>query len=59
MPNVERLIIASSPFQEIIMTTRRVYRWENRAETTKYLIVYALLWFFNLLLPGMVSDHQF
>jgi hypothetical protein len=37
MPNIERIIIASAPFQEFIMTTRRVYRWENHTETLKYL----------------------
>jgi hypothetical protein len=55
MPNIERLIVATSPFQEFIMTTRRVYRWEDRAETTKYLLIYLVLWYLNLLLPGMVS----
>ncbi|KAH7378192.1 hypothetical protein DE146DRAFT_701511 [Phaeosphaeria sp. MPI-PUGE-AT-0046c] len=55
MPNIERLIIATSPFQEFIMTTRRVYRWENRAETMKYLCIYLILWYINLLLPGILS----
>lgn len=55
MPNIERLIVATSPFQEFIMTTRRVYRWENPRETAKYLIIYVALWYFNLLLPGVLS----
>jgi hypothetical protein len=55
MPNIERIIVATSPFQEFIMTTRRVYRWEKPAETSKYLVIYILLWYFNLLLPGVVS----
>ncbi|KAF2679996.1 hypothetical protein K458DRAFT_460041 [Lentithecium fluviatile CBS 122367] len=55
MPNIERLIVASTPFQEFIMTTRRVYRWENPTETTKYLLIYIVLWVTNLLLPGMLS----
>jgi hypothetical protein len=38
------------------MTTRRVYLWENRTETTKYLVIYFTLWYFNLLLPGIVSN---
>jgi len=54
MPNVERLMIATSPLQEFIMTTRRVYRWESRSETIKYLVIYLLLWYFNMLLPGIV-----
>ncbi|KAH6491886.1 hypothetical protein HBI55_139880 [Parastagonospora nodorum] len=55
MPNIERLIVATSPFQEFIMTTRRVYRWESPAETSKYLLIYLLLWYLNLLLPGILS----
>jgi hypothetical protein len=55
MPSIERLIVATSPFQELIMTTRRVYRWEYPAETVKYLAIYLLLWYLNLLLPGVVS----
>jgi hypothetical protein len=54
MPSAERLIVASSPFQEFIMTTRRVYRWTNTVETSKYLVIYMVLWYANLLLPGMV-----
>lgn len=55
MPNVERLLIASAPLQEFIMTTRRVYRYESPAETLKYLLIYCTLWYFNLILPGLIS----
>ena len=58
MPNLERVIIASAPFQEFIMTTRKIYRWEDPTETLKYLVIYLLLWYFNLLLPGMVRLHK-
>lgn len=54
-PNIERLIVASAPFQEFLMTTRRVYRWENPPETIKYLLVYVVLWYLNLLLPGTIT----
>jgi hypothetical protein len=54
MPNVERLLVASAPFQELGMTIRRVYRWEQPTETAKYLFIYLALWYFNLLLPGIV-----
>jgi hypothetical protein len=59
MPNIERLIVATSPFQELVMTTRRVYRWEDRMETTKYLLIYVILWYLSLILPGMVSFTPF
>lgn len=55
MPNIERLLIASTPLQEMVMTARRVYRWEVPSETAKYLFIYLTLWIFNLLLPGAVS----
>ncbi|KAF2033071.1 hypothetical protein EK21DRAFT_59218, partial [Setomelanomma holmii] len=55
MPNIERLIVATSPFQELIMTTRRVYRWESPPETIKYLLIYVVLWYFNLIIPGVMS----
>ena len=54
MPNIERLLIASSPLQDIIMTARRVYRWESPMLTTKYILIYFTLWYFNLLLAGVV-----
>jgi hypothetical protein len=53
--NIERLIIASAPLQEFIMKMRRIYLWEDRAQTMKYLIIYLVLWFYNLLLPAAVS----
>ncbi|KAF1349477.1 hypothetical protein EJ07DRAFT_139711 [Lizonia empirigonia] len=55
MPNIERLLIASSPIQEFIMTFRRVYRWEQPATTIKYLAIYSALWYFNMLLPGCLA----
>lgn len=55
MPSVERLIVATCPFQQSIMTTRRIYRWERPSETGKFLLVYVVLWYLNLLLPGVLS----
>ncbi|KAF1831184.1 hypothetical protein BDW02DRAFT_64433 [Decorospora gaudefroyi] len=55
MPNIERLIVATSPFQEFFMNTRRVYRWEKPTETSKYLVIYIILWYYDMLLPGMLS----
>lgn len=37
------------------MTTRRIYLWEDPKATTKYLLIYLVLWYMNLLLPGTVS----
>jgi hypothetical protein len=58
MPAVERLLVASAPLQQFVMTLRHIYRWENRIETATYLAGYAALWVFNLILPGIVSNFK-
>ncbi|KAF2440804.1 hypothetical protein P171DRAFT_500312 [Karstenula rhodostoma CBS 690.94] len=55
MPNIERLLLASSPIQEFVMTSREIYRWEQPAETLTYLLIYATLWYFDMLLPGSLA----
>ncbi|KAF2703530.1 hypothetical protein K504DRAFT_463583 [Pleomassaria siparia CBS 279.74] len=55
MPIVERLIVASAPFQGFIMTTRRIYMWHSPSETFTYLMTYLLLWYFNLVFPAALS----
>ena len=59
MPNIERLLIASSPLQEFFVISRSVYRWEHPPTTVKYLLVYSVLWYFSLLLPGGVSRTSY
>ncbi|XPT02863.1 hypothetical protein M3J09_011969 [Ascochyta lentis] len=55
LPNIERFLIATSPLQELFMTARRVYRWEQPATTSKYLLIYSVLWYFNMLLPSCLA----
>ncbi|KAI4851879.1 hypothetical protein E4T44_01853 [Aureobasidium sp. EXF-8845] len=55
MPNVERIIIASAPFQRFIMKTREVYRWEDPTTTTTVLLIYMVLVYYSLLLPASLS----
>ncbi len=52
VPAVERLLVASAPFQELIMTTRKIYRWDDPNETSKYLAGFAVAWAFNQVLPA-------
>ncbi|KAI4263525.1 MAG: hypothetical protein L6R42_001331 [Xanthoria sp. 1 TBL-2021] len=47
--SVERLLIASSPWQEMAMHIRRIYRWENRRETSAYLVAFTFLWVYGAL----------
>lgn len=55
VPNLERLLVTSAPFQQIAMTVRRVYQWQSRSETAKYLAIYIVLWWFNIIICGAVS----
>ncbi|KAI9820582.1 MAG: hypothetical protein M1827_004951 [Pycnora praestabilis] len=52
VPVMERLIVASAPFQKLIMTARRICRWDNPNETLIYLSAYLILWACNYLLRG-------
>ncbi|KAL9130871.1 MAG: hypothetical protein Q9175_006917 [Cornicularia normoerica] len=45
--SIERLLVASTPWQEIIMHIRRIYRWEKTNETLAYLAIFLLLWTIN------------
>ncbi|KAL8784993.1 MAG: hypothetical protein Q9213_003654 [Squamulea squamosa] len=47
--SVERLLIASTPWQELVMHIRRIYRWENRKETSAYLLAFTILWAYGML----------
>ena len=55
IPNIERLLVASAPFQQMAMTIRRVYRWQNPSETAKYLVIYIILWWFDVIICGVLS----
>ncbi|KAH0553106.1 hypothetical protein GP486_006703 [Trichoglossum hirsutum] len=41
----ERLIVASAPWQAWLMHVRRVYRWEDPAETSRWFALFVLLWY--------------
>ena len=43
--HVERLIMASAPWQAWLMHIRRVFRWEDPAETGRWLGVYLVIWY--------------
>ncbi|KAI4181474.1 MAG: hypothetical protein LQ348_005007 [Seirophora lacunosa] len=42
---IERLAIASEPWQAFFMKLRAVYRWEKPLSTTKWLALYMFLWY--------------
>ena len=42
--HVERIVLASAPWQTWAMDVRSVYRWENPAKTGKWLVLYLVLW---------------
>lgn len=43
--HVERLVMASAPWQSWAMDMRSIYRWENPQTTFKWLAIYIFLWY--------------
>ena len=56
--SIERLLIASSPWQELTMHVRRIYRWENQKESTAYLMAFMFLWAYGALSAAAVSQRH-
>ncbi|KAI9779482.1 MAG: hypothetical protein M1835_004689 [Candelina submexicana] len=64
---VERLVMASGPWQEWLMQVRMIYRWENPPKTAKWLVVYLVLWytqhmmafFYGYVLYTVVRNYYF
>ena len=54
--SIERVLVASTPWQEVIMHIRRIYRWDNTNETLTYLIIFLLLWAMNCVASAIVSN---
>ena len=53
---VERLLVASTPWQELGMHVRRIYRWEDQKETSAYLVAFVILWSWGALCAAGVSN---
>ena len=47
--------MASTPYQEILMKIRHIYRWDDPVETGVYLGCYLFLWAIGHLAGGAVS----
>lgn len=56
--HVERLVVASKPWQAWVMDVRSVYRWENPKKTGKWLAIYLVLWYTEHLIGFVVSFHH-
>lgn len=59
MAAMERIVIASAPFQTAYMRFRHIYRWEDTNDTLFALAGFLFLWLFNLLSLAAVSQHPF
>lgn len=52
--HVERLVMASAPWQSWMMHVRRVFRWEDPVETGRWLMLYIVLWYTQNLVAFVV-----
>ena len=58
--HVERLVVATAPWQAWAMNVRSVYRWESPTRTGKWLAIYVVLWYTQHLVAFLVrSPHIF
>ena len=53
--HLERLLMASAPWQSWAMDVRAVYRWENPKTTGKWLALYVVLWYTEHIVGFVVS----
>ncbi|KAG9966189.1 hypothetical protein KCU61_g959, partial [Aureobasidium melanogenum] len=44
---VERILIASSPWQTFFLSLRSLYLWENPAKSRKWLAIWLLIWYLD------------
>ena len=52
---IERLVMASAPWQSWAMDVRAVYRWESPRTTAKWLALYLVLWYTEHMMGFLVS----
>ncbi len=58
IPSLERLLVSSTLVQKFAMRIRRIYRWEDRGETLRWLIAFTVLWAMDMLIAGFVSQFD-
>lgn len=55
--HIERIVIASAPWQKWLMDIRTIYRWEDPKRTSLWLLVYATCWYYQFFL-GFVYGYS-
>lgn len=53
--HIERLVMASAPWQSWVMDVRSIYRWDSPRTTLKWLVIYIFLWYIEFLMGFFVS----
>ncbi len=56
--HIERIIIASGPWQAWLTDVRQIYRWENPRRTARWLALFVFLWLINRVITFSVRFHQ-
>ncbi|KAK5045714.1 hypothetical protein LTR84_009083 [Exophiala bonariae] len=52
--SLERVVIASTPVQNVFMKLRSIARWENPSESARYMVLYFVLLFFSQITRMMI-----
>jgi hypothetical protein len=56
---IERLVMATEPWQSWFMEIRDLYRWENPRQTAKWYAVFAFLWYKQHVVGFLVSECDY
>lgn len=56
---MERLLIASSPWQSWASSMRQIYRWEDPRKTTKWLVVWLVVWYLDYMMTFVLAYTAF
>lgn len=56
---VERILIASSPWQSFFSSLRQLYLWEDPARTKKWFFIWFVVWYFNYVMVFALSYIAF
>lgn len=54
--NVERIIMASAPWQAWFLRLRKVYRWEDPMLTARWFALWMFIWYLNYTISFVVSN---
>lgn len=57
LQHIERIIVASEPWQEWLVGLRKIYRWEDPWKTARWFAFFAFLWYLDRTISFFVRNN--